>query len=349
MNPRRLGILIALALLVGAAAFWLNRAPATRRDTAVGRVVLPGLAAELDAITAIHLVGSGATPLVTLEREQGLWQVREASYPADAQRVRRLLVALGELKVVESKTADPARYAALGVEDPSTAEAKSVRLELTGAKSPAALIVGRAAGTQGVFVRLAGQDTAFEARPGIDLARTPHDWLARGFLDLAAARIAAVRVERADGPAWSAERPERGAAHFTVPSLPHGAELTNLGAADSSASAFGNLEFEEVRGAIAAPAGEEKRHRVTVECYDGLVVTLSATAAGTEHWLTLSARADAAIAARHAKGAPPDAPTAGQVAKDAAAIEAMTAGHEYRIPPYRFDAIFRPRQELLRH
>ena len=348
MNPRRLGILIALALLVGASALWLNRAPATRTDSAVGRSVLPGLAAELDAISAIRIVGPGARPLVTLERDQGLWQVREASYPADAQRIRRLLVALGELKVVESKTADPARYAALGVEDPSSAEAKSVRLELSGAKAPAALIVGRAAGTQGVFVRPASQASAFEARPGIDLARTPHDWLARSFLDLAATRIAAVRVERSDGPAWSAERPERGAAHFGVSNLPHGAELTNLGAADSSASAFGNLEFDEVRSTAARPA-LEKRHQATVECYDGLVVTLSANAAGTEHWLTLTARFDAALAARNSKGAPPDAPAPAQVAKDAAAIAATVTGHEYRIAPYRFDAIFRPRQELLRH
>ena len=348
MNPRRLGILLALALLVGAAALWLNRAPAARSDAAVGSHVLPGLAAELDAIAGIRLVGAGAHPIVTLERAQGRWQVREASYPADAQRVRRLLVALGELKVIETKTAEPTRYAALGVEDPSAAQAKSVRLELTGAKVPAALIIGRAAGTTGVFVRLPGQAAAFEARPGIDLARTPHDWLARGFLDLAATRIAAVRVERGDGPAWAAERAERGAAHFTVPNLPHAAELTNAGAADSSASAFANLEFDEVRGAMA-PVPGDKRHRVTVECYDGLVVTLSANAAGPEHWLSLTAHLDAALAARHAKGAGPEAPTAGQVATDAAAIEAMTTGHEYRIPAYRFDAIFRPRQELLRH
>ena len=88
---------------------------------------------------------------------------------------------------------------------------------------------------------------------------------------------------------------------------------------------------------------------MTVECYDGLVVTLSANAAGTEHWLTLTARFDAALAARNSKGAPPDAPAPAQVAKDAAAIAATVAGHEYRIAPYRFDAIFRPRQELLRH
>ncbi len=348
MNPRRLGILLALALLVGAAAFWLNRPPAPKSDAAIGRSVLPALAGELDAVTGIRLVGQGAKPIITLERVEGRWQVREASYPADAQRVRRLLVALGELKVVETKTSEPARYALLGVEDPSAADAKSVRLELTGPKAPVALIVGRAAGMQGVFVRLPGQANAVEARPGVDLARTPHDWLARGFLDLAATRIAAVRIERADGPAWAAERPERGAAHFTVPNLPRGLELTNSGAADSSASAFGNLEFDEVRNAVAPPPGE-KRHRATVECYDGLVLSLSASGAGAEHWLSVSAHFDAALAARHAKGAPPDAPTPERLAQDAAEIEAVTRGHEYRLPPYRFDAIFRPRQELLRH
>ena len=346
VNARRLGVLLTLAVLVVAAAFWLARPRTAPRDATVGVAVLPGLAGRLDAISGIRVLSPAPQPPVTLDRVDGKWRVRESAYPADAPRVKRLLVALGELKVIEAKTADPARYAALGVEDPTSPGATSVRLDLEGLGASIGLIVGHTSGTHGTFVRVAGQAQSFEARPGVDLGRTARDWLARGFLDIAAARIEAVHVERSGEPAWDAERPERTAAHFNVPNLAHGAELTNAGAADSSASAFGNLEFDEVRAAAAAG---EKRHRTTLRSYDGLVVSLSANATGTEHWLALEARYDAALAARFAAGAPKDAPAAAQVETEAAELNATTAGHEYRVPAYRFDAIFRPRGELLRH
>jgi Domain of unknown function (DUF4340) len=347
MKFNRLLALLAAAILVVAVAAWLRRPAAPSRDADFGNPVLAGLAAHLDAVSGIRLVGAGGTTLVTLEKKPDHWQVVESDYRADDARVRRVLVALGDLRVLEQKTDDPTRYAALGVEDPAAANAKSVQVELTGLTAPTTLIVGRTAGTQGSYVRLAGSTRALEARPALDLGRTPHDWLARGIVDLAAARVASVDVARADGPAWRAERATRDAAHFSVPALPKGKELSNLGAADSSASAFGNLEFEAVRPAAPA-AGSSKPHQAIVSCYDGLVVTLTA-APGTDHWIGVSARFDAALAARFASGAAKGAATAEQVTAEAARINAVTAGHEYQLAPYRFDGIFRPLSELLRH
>lgn len=348
MSSRRLAILLVLALAVIGGAFWLNARRTLPRDPELGAPVLAGLAAHLDAITGLKLVGPGEEPLVTLERHDGHWQVREAGYPADAARVRRLLLALGDLHVVEAKTRDPARHAALGVEDPSGPKAQSVRLELEGLAVPTALIVGHAAGTQGSYVRIPGTAQALEARPTIELPRNPHDWLARGVLDIASARIAAVEFARADGPAWRAERTSRGAAHFEVPDLPRGRELTAAGAADPAGSAFGNLEFDDVRRAVA-PAPGEKRHRTVVRCFDGLVVTLEGAVAGADHWLTLTARFDPELAARFPPTAGQPAPAALDVKSEAARLAATSDGFEYKIPAYRFDSIFRPREEILRH
>lgn len=348
MSSRRLAILAALVVLVAAAAFWRSHPRASSHDVVVGQKILPELASRLDAVSSVRLFGAATEPLVSLERAEGRWRVKESDYPADAARVRRLLVALGELHVMEAKTAEPSLYPALGVEDPAAAGARSVRLELGGLERPLGLIVGHAAGTQGTFVRVPGAAQAFEARPGIDAPRTPHDWLARGFLDIAPTRVASVRVTRSDEPAWDAERGDRSAAHFNVPNLPHGAELTNAGAADAAANAFAGLEFDEVRPAVA-PAAGAKRHRATLRAFDGLVIEVSANADGTEHWLGVAASFDAAAAQRFAAGAARGAPDAAATTREAADINATTGGHEYRIPAYRFDAIFRPRRELLRH
>jgi len=347
VSARRLAVLALLALAVVGGAFWLSERQTVPRDPAIGAPVLAGLAAHLDAVSGVKLIGPGERTLVTLERRDGHWRVLEAGYPADAARVRRLLLALGDLHVVEAKTADPARHATLGVEDPSDLKAQSVRLELQGLAVASALIVGRAAGSQGSYVRIPGTNQALEARPAIELARTPHDWLARGVLDIAQPRVAAVEFARADGAPWRAERKTRDAAHFEVPDLPRGRELASAGAADPAGSAFSNLEFDELRPAVA-PAPGEKRHRTVVRCFDGLVVTLEAQAAGTDHWLRLSARFDPQLAARFPPAAG-KAPDTAQVESEAARLTATAAGFEYRIPAYRFDAIFRRRDEILRH
>jgi hypothetical protein len=347
MSPKRLGILLLLAVLVGAVALLLRRPHEAPRDARLGTLLLPALGPKLDAVSGLRLIGAGNQTLVALARRDGTWRVREPDYAADAVKVRRLLIALSDLKVAETKTAEPGRYASLGVEDPAAAGAGSVRVELDGLGEPLSLIVGRSSGTQGSFVRLPSAPQAVLARPALDLAKTPRDWLVRSFLDLAASRIASVEVARAGEPAWEALRAERNAAHFSVARLPKGKELSSAGAADPAGSAFGSLEFDEVRAA-AMPAAGAKRHKVTVRCYDGLMVTLAGDAAGEAHWVGVEAHYDAALAARYAASAPKDAPAADKVQKEAADIGAVVAGHEYKIPNYRFDGIFRPLKELLR-
>lgn len=346
MSSKRLFVLLALALAVTGGAFWLSSQRTLKRDPDYGTPVLPGLAAGLDAVTSLKVVGAGGQALVTLARRDGRWQVAEAGYPADPARVRRLLVALGELHVLEPKTDDPARYAALGVEDVEDPKAGSLRLELGGLRDPVALLVGHAAG-QGAYVRVPGQRQALEARPGLDVARSPRDWLARTVIDLAPARVQAVDVERSDSPAWRAAKNARDAPHFDVAGLPKGRELASLGAADPAGNALGNLEFDDVRR--AAPAtGHGPAERAVFRCFDGLVVTLEGRSDGEARWVTLTASYDEALATRFPPAAGQAAPGAEQVRVEADRIAGTARGWEYRIPPYRFDAIFRKRDELLR-
>lgn len=348
MSAKRLLVLLALALAVVGGAVWLSSPRTPRRDPGYDAPVLPGLATALDAVATIRLVGAGEQTLVTLTRADGSWRVAELGYPADPVRVRRLLIALADLRVVEAKTEDPSRYPALAVEDVADPKAQSVRLELAGPATPLALIVGHAAAGQGAYVRLPGQRGALEVRPALDLARAPRDWLARTIVDLAPARVQSLEVARSDAPLWRAERRARDAAHFEVPGLPKGRELTSLGAADPAANALGNLEFDEVRKAAPA-AGGSRAQRAVLRTFDGLVVTLEGRAEGEARWITLAAAYDPALAARFPPAAGQTAGDASQVQGEAERIAATARDWEYRVPGYRFDAIFRKRDELLRH
>ena len=64
------------------------------------------------------------------------------NYPADEGKVRKLLIAIADAKVLEEKTSKPESYATLGVEDTKAAGATSLRIDLVGAPKPVSLIAG---------------------------------------------------------------------------------------------------------------------------------------------------------------------------------------------------------------
>ena len=68
-------------------------------------------------------------PQATLKKAAASWIVGERGWPADLGKVRKLLLDLGALNVVEEKTRLPANYPALGVEDVTSPKATGTRVE----------------------------------------------------------------------------------------------------------------------------------------------------------------------------------------------------------------------------
>ena len=348
MSARRFAVLLVLAVAVIGGAIWLGARRSLPRDATGGEPVLKGLAAELDQVSGIRLVGAGNRTLVTLDRKDGRWLVGEVGYPADPARVRRLLLALGDLRVTEPKTTDPAGHARLGVADVADPQAQGLRLELSGAAVPRVLLIGRIAATQGSYVRIPGEPQALEARPALEVERVPRGWLAKTVVEVAAARVQSFDIVRSDGHGWRAAKAQRDAAHYAVEGLARGRELTHAGAPDATANALGSLEFDDLRRAPARAAGE-RPERVTFRTFDGLVLDLEGRRIGTERWVNVSARADPSLAARFPSAADQQAPGEAQLRAEAGRITALTAGWEYGLAAYRYDALFRSRDELLRH
>ena len=382
MSSRRFFILLVAALVVIAGAFWLASQRHLPRDTAYGTPVVPALSAKLDNVTGVRIVGAGNHALVTIERRDSRYRVVERSgYPADASRMRTLLLALTGLKLHELKTADPARFAVLGVEDPKAADAKSVQVELTGPTPPVALIVGHpSTAGDALFVRVPSAAQAMEAGPSFTVERDPKNWLDRAMLDVAADRIREVDVTRADGPAWKALRDHPGD-EFRVPDLPKGKSLSSAAAPNPVVGALARLEADDVKPAagVTPPAAA---HRVVYRTFDGLTVTIRGWGDGDERWIqveaegtpvaaaagaaapaatapatapaaasaTPAAPAPAAGAPASGSGAPTAAPAAKKpdVAQEAQAITERTRGWLYRVATYRYDDLFRTRDALLK-
>ena len=125
MTPRRVAILLGAGVVVIAFAIWLSSKRHLDRATMAGDLVLPGLEGALNTVTEIRLTKGDETH-TTLKKSTSDWMVGEREYPADSGKVRKFLLDLGALNVVEEKTHTPANYPQLGVEDTTSPRATGI-------------------------------------------------------------------------------------------------------------------------------------------------------------------------------------------------------------------------------
>lgn len=318
MTPRRLVTLLAVALVIAAVALWLPNRRAAAPVAQVGSLVLPGLKTQLDALRSLRLESRGAG--VTLTRGEAGWSVEERDYPADPVKLRKLLLNLADLKIVEEKTSDASNYARLGVEDPG-AEAASVLVEAKTPSATYALLVGKVADSHSSYVRVPGTATSLLASPQVAVDADPKRWIDATLIDLPADRIESVAVTPASGPAWRATR-AAATDGLTLQDLPKGKSQRSPGGVTPVAAMLTGLHIEDVASAPdAPPAGP----RVELRTFDGVVIELHGRSDGDQRYIRGSARS-----------------TGDAAAKEAAALESRLAGREFEVLRYKYDALFRP-------
>jgi hypothetical protein len=327
MRPSQvLSLIVAGCALVGA-GLWLVSRRADNGSEPRGQV-LPLQQNDLNAVTRLRLYkGDGSH--TTLTRDATHWTVAERGYPADSGQVRKLLLDLSALQIEEQKTADPALYAKLGVEDPRGAQAGSTGVDIDLNGKPLALIVGKTSGTSSVYVRVAGAMQSLLASPQLTPDADPRHWLDRSLLDIAPEQIVEVDLKDSGGPDYVIKRAAAGGSgpEYTVTPIPKGRELADPAAASAQAGGLAGLQLDDVRKAgTAAPAAT-----ATFQTGDGLTLTLSGVKEGETRYLTVTAAATA--------------PAAQQRARE---LNARLNGWEFEVPGYRYDGLFRPLEPLLK-
>lgn len=203
------GLAVALLLLGGLAigGTVLLRPVAPPVPQGAGQPMFPGLAAALPQAREIDVTGGGkATTLILKETPRGVvWGIAERGlYPAVPARLRELLAGLGELRLLEPRTADPALFARLGVDETAAQGSTAVLLRVKGDGGAvlAELLVGhriqRSKGglPEAVYVRRPGERQSWLAEGRLVADADPQAWLVREIVDIGRARIASVVVQR---------------------------------------------------------------------------------------------------------------------------------------------------------
>ena len=260
----------------------------------IGKPVLSGLASRLAEVEQVALVQGDAK--TTLARRDGQWVVAErGDYPADAQKLRQLLLGLAELVYVEPKTAEAKNYPRLEVEDAGARDSKSTLITVSGPQGAllGEIIAGKprvdelGGGDDGVYVRKPGDAQSWLARGTLDLSDTS-GWLDHALVDLPAAGVKEVLLTSPDGVKLTVTR-DKPADKFRLVELPKDKKLKSDDALDAIAGALAGLSLSDVKpqADFAWPKTGASRARFTF--FDGQVVTVELADQDKTSWARITA------------------------------------------------------------
>jgi hypothetical protein len=207
MKPRTLIALVVVGVLAvtGGWYFGTREAPSEQQNYSGGKLMSPDLAPRLQDAARIEIVHQDNT--TTIAKRGNTWGLADRDfYPVQPSKLRGMLTALTELRLVEPRTTDPAQFSRLGLEDPKEKAATSNLLRVLDAsgKPIVALIVGhRRVRTQGnvpeqIYVRRPDDNQTWLAEGSLQVDADPQLWLERDIMNIDHARIASVDVQRGD-------------------------------------------------------------------------------------------------------------------------------------------------------
>jgi hypothetical protein len=117
---------------------------------------------------------------------------------------------------------------------------------------------------------------------------------------------------------------------FAVQGIPKGRELTMPTVGNAAASALTSLNLDDVRRAAQPAQRQTDRATATFVTFDGLAVEVTGHKEGERHYLSGTAKS-----------------TAKETAAEAQRLNSKLAGWEFEIPAYKYDAIFKPLEDML--
>jgi Domain of unknown function (DUF4340) len=329
MTPRRVVGLLIASLVIAAVAFWLGSQRQRSDLVAAGQPVLDGLKGSVNEVTELRIAKGDGTR-VTLRKLPNSWTVVEREYLADSGKIRKLLIDLGALEVVEEKTSDPASYDRIGVEDVKSAKATGTQIEAVTPKKVYSLIAGRSSGGKATYVRVPGTPKSLLASPQVTVDANPKQWVDRTMLDVAETRMKEVAITPVSGPAYTISREKKEQTDYTVSNVPKGRELSSPAVGNAVPGELVSFMLDDVRKA-PAEAAAAKQPTATFRTFDGLEVQLSGQKDGERHYIAITPRS-----------------TAKETATEAQTIEARVKGWQYEIPGYKYDVLFKPMDEMLK-
>ena len=287
---------VVTAIAIGAVIVVDRDSDTTERT---GEVVFPSLLEQVNSVARIRVTGSEST--FNLVRSGGRWVVEEKDgYPADRDRVHKLLVGAAGMKRVEPKTSDPERYAKLWLEDPTGEDARSVGFALEdeagtvfanwvlGNRRPSKSDASRTE----LYIRVADDPQAWLAEGSVPGGQGVIDWIDRAVARIDRQRLHAVEVVHPDGSVVAVSKALPADHDFTLRDIPPGHEVDSQYRVNDIGRYLEDLRFEDVAKSSTLDFAGSVDKRAVVTTFDGLRIRLETVMRDGEAWARLHAEVD---------------------------------------------------------
>ena len=297
-----------------------------RNDSAVPDDVLyPELKSRINDVTSIAIARHGDDGKLTIIRETDKWVVSERdSYSASVGKIREVLLAIADARILERKTSNPERYRVLGIQAPDTDDGSGVEITITGDGFDYALIIGNSAQSDYRYVRIADQAQGLLIDHDPDLPDSSGGWLLPDIVDIDAAMVRAVTINHPDGESIHIAKDTEEDSAYTVNDIPAGRELSYPGVVNGMANVLKDLTLEDVR---KSEPGEQAVIAV-FETFDGLQLSIQSYKTDDGTWIELLADETGN--------------------EQATAINERVAGWQYKIVDYKANLLMRHWEDILR-
>ncbi len=259
----------------------------------IDRRALPGLAGRLGDVASVEVRRAGLD--LTFVHDGNDWLVTQKSnYPADAAKIRRVVLALSDMTLVEPKTSKPDLYQRLEVEDPGKGKSTLVAIKDKSGTEIADLIVGKRSydrlgqGNDGVYVRKPGDPQSWLARGSLDFPEDMPSWLARRVVDIPDNRIAKVVLSQPDGATLTLSRAKPDA-KFVLENPPKDAKYKSDTALGEPAMALEALDLEDVAPAAKLPVPDKGVTTASYTTFDGVMLNVKLFQHDNKSWIAIAA------------------------------------------------------------
>lgn len=372
MNVKFIGAAVVTVALVAVA--WKISTDKAPQTEVVRSALYPGLLERLNEVKRIDL--RAAKNETSLVRAGDTWTVANRDgFPASFADIKRTILQIADLQIVEPKTNRPDSYARIGVADIGTDGADGTLIEVYADEDEKllGLIVGNArdAGRQEQrYVRRAGEEQSWLVNGTLDVSADPISWLDAKITDIDTARVSRVAIMPAEGEPVVVSKDSSENNFFGLQNVPDGFVPKSKAIVSSLGALLLDLRFNNV-AAAARFADMTPKRTTEVQTFDGLVVRIDEFDDQGKTFARFDFAYDAGMV-KPAESAPAAEPEPGEAApaatadtpataaaveasakptetaaEEAARWKARTSGWVYELPDYKMRMINKRMEDLV--
>ena len=263
-------------------------------------LVFPGVDEKLNQIASFEI--QSAKRKYTVKRIQSGWGIAELSdYKVNFDKVKTVLIQLSQLKFLEAKTSDPARYERLDLRKVTEKESKSNRIivRLKDNKVLASGLIGKrnedlfGSGKGGTYIRVGNDKQSWLVEGIVELGKGPVDWVDKTILDIPRASVKRILIKSPTGGLVKISRLIASQKDFKLANIPKGKNQRGQWETNEMAKVLEKLELLDLDRKMNLKFSSNKIYKATIHMFGGLLIHAEALKRNKkEYWAQFSAAVD---------------------------------------------------------